>query len=967
VSFYVTESLAFLRTALAGRYTIEREIPGGGMATVYLARDLKNKRPVALKVLSPELAFSATRTERFLREIDTTARLDHPFILAVLESGAVDDQPWYTMPYVRGESLRDRLNREKRLPTGDAIRITREVADALDYAHRSGVVHRDIKPDNVLLSDGHARVADFGVARAIEAGSADSLTGRAIVGTLAYISPEQAGGDRVDGRADLYALGCVLYEMLAGSPPFVRDTAQAYLAAHLTATPPAIETARPDAPPEVRTAIARALAKDPADRFATGAEFRDALIAVAEPHARHIPRHTRIALVGAAVVVIVGVAALLFRHHPQQELDPNLVAVAPFDVLDPHQELWHEGLVDVLSRNLDGAGPLRTVPPTVVIRRWSGHADPASATDLSRRTGAGLVIFGNLIGAGTDTVRLDATVFDAASGHARPDVVVSGKADRMDQVVDSLTMAVLRELGRTRAIGAVRLASLGSSSLPAIKSFLRAEQFYRSGQWDSSLAYAQRAEAIDSSFTLALRLIPQSLWWGNTDTIVNTYLLREGAHNRGLAPRESLLVTLDSLWGALRPDDLRPWPLLRRLFTTAEEATRRYPDDPEVWYLRGELGFHHNGMEAVPLTDEQVIESFERAIGLDPEFAPAYVHAVDLALRLRSPATAHRYLAVELGFNPRATTATSLHVTDRLLVASEASSPAMTGALDTLSGDALSDTWFNVVNWPDSAETAVRIARQFAKPRNGFRAYDSTDRGWVMPTLALTYRGHLREAYFSLQGGDPASFQGHFLFTQLSAAGGIPHDSLAARFEHWRKANDWWAGTALGWWASAGDSESIRDYARRAAALKTGGKPQERDIWRYWAAAAEPYLALIRHDTTAALREFAILPDSLCAANVWERLRRVQLLDLRHDDRVAAALLEQELISVDSPLIFRVFWALERGRVYERLRRRDKAIAAYEFVADVWRNADPELQPYVREAKAALVRLGGERGTALSP
>ncbi len=587
LSSCVTELLASLQAALAGRYTIERELPGGGMATVYLARDLKYHRPVALKVLSPELAFSATSTERFLREIDTTARLDHPFILAVLESGAVDDVPWYTMPYVRGESLRDRLSREKRLPIADAVRITREVADALDYAHRAGVVHRDIKPDNILLSDGHARVADFGVARAIAAGSAESLTGKAIVGTLAYLSPEQAGGAKVDGRADLYALGCVLYELLAGSPPFVRDTAQALIAAHLTATPPAIETVRPETPPEVRAAITRALAKDPTTRFATGAEFRDALGAVSETRARPIPRTMRIALLGAAVVVVAAVAVLLMRPRSRATLDPNLVAVAPFDVLAPNQELWREGLVDILSRNLDGAGPLRTVSPTVVIRRWRDQADPTTASELSRQTGARLVIFGELVGAGTDSVRLAATVYDGGTERALAELEVYGSTNRMDRVADSLTVAVLRELSRTRPIGAVRLSSLGSSSLLAIKAFLQAEQFYRDGQWDSSLAYARRAVAIDSTFTLALQLIPHSLWWGNSDTNVNTYLIREGQHNRGLAPRESLLVTIDSLWGALDSGDPRIWTLGRRLFATVEEVTRRYPDDPEGWYHRG--------------------------------------------------------------------------------------------------------------------------------------------------------------------------------------------------------------------------------------------------------------------------------------------------------------------------------------------------------------------------------------------
>jgi eukaryotic-like serine/threonine-protein kinase len=210
-----------LQAGLAERYVLERELGRGGMATVYLARDLRHDRPVALKVLHPELAH-ALGPERFRREVEIAARLQHPHILPVHDSGEAAGQLWYTMPYVEGESLRDRLEREPRLPLGAALEITRQAALALDYAHRHGVVHRDVKPENILLSDGQALVADFGIAKAVGEVGGERLTGTGItVGTPAYMSPEQAGGDsHVDGRSDLYSLGCVLYEMLAGEPPF---------------------------------------------------------------------------------------------------------------------------------------------------------------------------------------------------------------------------------------------------------------------------------------------------------------------------------------------------------------------------------------------------------------------------------------------------------------------------------------------------------------------------------------------------------------------------------------------------------------------------------------------------------------------------------------------------------------------------------------------------------------------------
>ncbi len=265
----MSDSLPRLAAALSDRYRIERELGQGGMATVYLAEDLKHKRKVAIKVLRAELA-AVIGAERFVTEITTTANLQHPHILALHDSGAADGFLYYVMPYVEGESLRDRLSREKQLPIADAVRIAGEVASALDYAHRQGVIHRDIKPENILLHDGRALVADFGIAlAATSAGSRMTETGMSL-GTPHYMSPEQAMGERqLDARTDVYALGCVLYEMLAGDPPFTGSTAQAIVAKVMTERPTALSTVRDTVPEEVEDAVLTALAKLPADRFAT--------------------------------------------------------------------------------------------------------------------------------------------------------------------------------------------------------------------------------------------------------------------------------------------------------------------------------------------------------------------------------------------------------------------------------------------------------------------------------------------------------------------------------------------------------------------------------------------------------------------------------------------------------------------------------------------------------------------------
>jgi len=321
-------AIARLSTALAGRYRIERELGAGGMATVYLAHDLRHDRNVALKVLRPELS-AILGAERFLHEIKTTANLQHPHILSLFDSGEADGLVFYVMPYVEGESLRERLTREKQLPVDAAVRIATEVADALEYAHQQGVVHRDIKPENILLYGGHALVADFGIALAASsAGAGTRLTETGMsLGTPHYMSPEQAMGEReVTPRSDIYALGCVTYEMLVGEPPFTGPTAQAIVAKVMTAEPASLTAQRKSVPPHVDAAVLTALEKLPADRFERAADFASALAgnpSAAATTRRHTAaaayrpspwRRVSVAL-GALTLLLAGLALWALTRH----------------------------------------------------------------------------------------------------------------------------------------------------------------------------------------------------------------------------------------------------------------------------------------------------------------------------------------------------------------------------------------------------------------------------------------------------------------------------------------------------------------------------------------------------------------------------------------------------------------------------------------------------------------------------
>jgi len=320
----VTNEIATLSAALAGRYEIEREIGQGGMAVVYLARDVRHARRVALKVVHPDLA-AALGAERFVAEITTTANLQHPHILPLHDSGDAAGNLFYVMPFIEGESLRDRLTREQLLPVDDAVRIAREVLSALDYAHRHGVVHRDIKPENVLLHDGSALVADFGIALAVSAAGGPRMTQTGLsLGTPSYMSPEQAMGERViDGRTDIYAVGAMLYEMLIGEPPFTGPTAQAIVSRVLSEEPRSPTSQRKMVPPNVDAAVRKALQKVPADRFASAADMSVALGSAAfgvesgtlEPTTkdRRGTRRRTIAIVAGAAIVFGGAGAVVAR------------------------------------------------------------------------------------------------------------------------------------------------------------------------------------------------------------------------------------------------------------------------------------------------------------------------------------------------------------------------------------------------------------------------------------------------------------------------------------------------------------------------------------------------------------------------------------------------------------------------------------------------------------------------------
>jgi eukaryotic-like serine/threonine-protein kinase len=984
----VTDATASaLADSLRDRYVFDRELGRGGMAIVYLAEDLKHHRKVAIKILKPELA-ATLGPERFLREIRLTAHLQHPHILSVFDSGEAVGQLWYTMPYVEGESLRQRLAREPQLPLDEALRIATEVADALGYAHRHGVIHRDIKPENILLSGDHAAVADFGVARALDAAGGEKLTQTGLaLGTPAYMSPEQAAGEgHLNGRSDIYSLGTVLYEMLAGEPPFTGRTAQAIIARRFSEPVPRLRTLR-DVPEGVEQVVTKALARSPADRFADARQVAEALKTAATVPSARLPgvrRHGALMAIGAllATSAVFGVYRIL-QPIPGGALDPNLLAVAPFDVLDPSLQLWREGLGDILSRSLDGAGPLRTVSQSAALQRWQGRADRVSAEAFGRRTGAGLVVFGAVVPKGRDSVSLRASVLEGAGARGETDVEVSGEKARIGELADSLGIRVLQSLSRSRPIGSVRQVSMGSRSLPALKSFLQGEQFYRRGLWDSALAQYDRAIAADSTFAIALRRMGMILGWnppsGGAYRPGEEYSRRSTLYNHGLSPRESLLIVSDSLRfaadAATDPDDLVAFRF--RSLGAVEEAVRRYPGDPEAWYVLGEVRLHEPRPISTP--PATTFETFARAIALDSGFAPAYEHMPNLAFRLGRPELARRYAAKYLTLYPAGGSASDTRLAALGLDPSRAGAAETARLIDTASVHTIFGAAFNILSFStDSPETKVRLLRRIGEPGRSAGG----DAPWVLDSLmwpqflaaALVFRGHLHEAYETDRRLllDPDASQWSWLvdpFLDLSLLGVVPDSLARATFARSLEPDAAWGGSfaprhliGTPWWLAHRDTLSLTRFAARAdREARRSETPLAVLRARLLGATATGYLVLARGDTVGALQRLEAIPDTLCVAAdcFYPNLMRARLLAARGEYQRAGDVLDNWRWDAGDNSLF-VIATLELGRIAERLGHREKAIESYRFVIAVWHRADPELQPYVTEAREALARLTRE-------
>jgi serine/threonine protein kinase/tetratricopeptide (TPR) repeat protein len=514
----LTYSDSILEEALRNRYVLERELGRGGMATVYLARDVKHDRLVALKVLHPELA-AMLGPDRFLREIKFAAGLQHPHILSVHDSGESAGRLWFTMPYVEGESLRDRLRREGQLPVDDAVQITREAAQALDYAHQHGVIHRDIKPENILLTkDGNALVADFGIARALAGGEEERLTETGLnLGTPAYMSPEQATAGSVDARSDIYSLGCVTYEMLAGQLPFTAASAQGVLARHLADPVPRLRTVRPSVLPAIEEAIAKALAKVPADRFATATQFAEAL-GTTHPETAPTPYRTlgsplripfRLIPLLVLAVIAIGAGTLWLRESRGPRLMPRRIVVSPFQNQAPGSSLAPLGdmTMDRLADGIQHIEGLEVVPSRFTFLLSlnqppnADHTQQGTLRRLAAETGASTVVSGSYYLAG-DSLIIQPQIVDAASGKLlRPMNAEGGSMRRPMEVIERVRERVMGALASQFHTEAPAVEGTGSPpTFSAYQSYLAGLNMALAFKYPEALSLLDSAVKLDPDF-----------------------------------------------------------------------------------------------------------------------------------------------------------------------------------------------------------------------------------------------------------------------------------------------------------------------------------------------------------------------------------------------------------------------------------------------------------------------------------
>jgi eukaryotic-like serine/threonine-protein kinase len=868
-------------SVLAERYVLERELGRGGMATVYLGRDLKHARQVAVKLLRPELA-AALGPDRFLREIAFASRLTHPHILPLHDSGDADGLLYYVMPFVAGESLRERLQREGPLPLEEVVRIAGEVAEALDFAHAQGIVHRDVKPGNILLEDGHAVVADFGIAKAItSAGGEETTSAGLAMGTPAYMSPEQiVARDPIDGRADLYSLACVVYEMLTGRPPFSAATAQGLAARHLADVPPALRTVVPSVPEASERAVQTALEKLAEHRFATAREFVEALGGRrALPGRRRRAGLRRIIVLLVVTAIVAALAILPVLRRRAVTLDSGRVVVYPVTaaVSASHVAVAPDEITLALLVSLNSTAAI-TGMDGARLREWNivpARWDDAARERLARAHQAAFYLSARLVAA--DSLRLVLDLHDLRDGSVTQRVLGFAPDARGWSIGVRAAIEMLPVL--IPSGGRPELRSLEGRTPQAMAAYFSGERAYRSAAFDEALRHFRAAVGADSSFALAaLRGAAVASWSQRPGEALDMARLAI-RHDSTLPPRLIHLAHGLEYLMAGRADSA-VGRFERSLALDAENV--------EAWMGLAET--YHHLLPHRPRLDSLAEAAFLQVRRLDPQFAPATFHLIEYAVRRGDVALSTRLLdEFALGRPDSAELGSA-----RLM-------------LDCVRGTTTGPRWRKaVLQSPANALGAGQVLavaglRQADCAEGAFRAVLSFDTT-TGPPLARNRFGALMglQAVLVARGRDSAAkamlesdtlfnpdYRGALYLVNAMAGGDFAAEAegfAQALLERFRRepssinvVNLWFLGS---WEAHAGRAEVAAEIAESLQARNTAAG-NRRDSLLVASLAARVTLA--RGDSTAALEQLRHLTPtaddgSALVWNPWESLAGERLL-----------------------------------------------------------------------------------------
>jgi serine/threonine protein kinase/tetratricopeptide (TPR) repeat protein len=978
-----------LQGVVGGTYELQRELGGGGMSRLFLATDRSLRRPVVIKVLPPERT-STVNAIRFQREIELAAQLQHPHILPIHAAGARDGLLYYVMPYVPGESLRHRLIRERKLPLSDALRIVREVADALAYAHHLGVIHRDIKPENVLLAQGHALLADFGIARArAEVRSAPGTDGRltdsgVAMGTPGYMAPEQVAGDRgVDGRADIYALGVVAYEMLAGTPPFTGPTAQAIITAHLTRTPPEIRWAREDVPRPLAHAIRTALEKDPELRFRTAADFRDALD---QAEAETADRRARNVAARLLERVFGGVRKLRAsrRSAPPSKaraatVSPTTVAVFPFAVRgSPRLSYLGDGMVDLLSTRLDGAGELRSADPRAVLGIVEQHKarvlEPARARRIADQLGAGQFVLGSLLEAG-GRVQVTASLYGPdGSATATATATAADEAGLFD-LVDTLAIQLLSGDSGNGRSALSSLAATTTSSLPALKAYLDGERHLRQGRFTLARESLHRAADEDPGFSLAWYRLSVAAEWLTDRELQDLAAERALRTSDRLPERERQLLQAFVAWR-------RGSPRAEAMYRAIIGA---YPNAVEAWIQLGEVLFHYGPLSGRPISDSR--EAWERVLAFEPDHLGALHHLARVASVEGRRAELSLLTDRVLSLSPQSEKALEAQALRAFGLGDPEEQERVIAELRLSSDAAALGVMRTVATYTDNLAGAATVARTVTTET---RAGEVCALAHVFLAYLEVARGRWRAAREELQAAARSDLAwGLEARAQLATIPFLPwsvEELRQVRDEllRWRASEQPPRTTpSLFVRAHNGLHAHIRCYllALLSARLgeETAASRHAADLVDLPGSALQRALAhcLSEHVRAELAAQRGNAPDGLDALSRTElevgyELPLASPLYSRAGARFLRATLSQEtgchdealrwLASFDATSVYDLIYVapalVRRGALLERLGRQEAAVASYRRAVALWLEHDDELAAIIAPATERLAALG---------